>query len=133
MKTHVCFTFILLFSLVGCSQPSSPVALELDSSINGKTVLYPRNQKFTLQLDLQADAGYQWNYSIGDTNVVRIDSTCYTPKSGNWNQIGGVTVETFFFCTVQTGQSVVTLIEHRQWEPNVPAIDSLTFTLVVTH
>jgi predicted secreted protein len=134
MKMYVYFIFIMSFILGNCSQPSSPVDYKLDSSINGKTVSYFRNQKFTLQLDLHADGGYQWDYSISDTNVVRIDSTCFAPKSGNPNQIGGITIETFFFCTLQKGQSVINLIEQRIWEPpEVPPINSLSFTVIVTH
>jgi predicted secreted protein len=130
MKTLCSIVSVILFSLVGCSQATSP-GLRLGSTIKGKTVSYQMNQKFMLQLDLYADAGYQWKYAIGDTNIVRIDSTSYAPKSGNWNQTGGVTTETFFFRTLNAGQSIVTLIERQPWLPNVRPIDSLAFTVVV--
>jgi predicted secreted protein len=132
MRIHNCLIFFTLISLAACSQPTSTSDLELNSSIHGKTASYPRNQAFTLQLDLWADAGYEWQCSINDTNIVRIDSTRYAPKSGNWNQVGGLTVETFFFSTLRVGQTVVTLLERRPWEPNAPPIDSVAFTVLVT-
>jgi predicted secreted protein len=132
MKMVCGITFFIFFSLVGCSEPTSS-GLRLDSTINGKTVSYPINQKFILQLDLYADTGYQWKYAINDTNIVRIDSTSYAPKSGNWNQTGGTTVETFFFRTINAGQSIVTLIQHQPWLHNARPIDSLAFTVAVFH
>ncbi len=131
MNLHRGFAIIMLLTIVGCSQSSSPTEPQWDSSIAGKSISYPPNQRFTLQLDLNADAGYQWDISVTDTNVVRVDSTNYRPKSGNYNQVGGITVETFYFCTRYAGRSAVTLAERRGWEPGVPGIDSLAFTVSV--
>ena len=84
-----------------------------------------------MQLDLNADGGYQWDISMTDTNAVRVDSINYRPKSGNYNQVGGITVETFYFCTRSGGQSTISLAERLNWEPGIPAIDSLAFTVRV--
>jgi predicted secreted protein len=132
MKSYSLLTFVLLVSLVGCSRPSSSIDAKLDSSISGKTFSSSRNEEFTLQLDVHFDGGYQWAYSIGDTNVVRVDSIRYAPKSRDRNRLGGVAIETLFFRTLRTGQSAVTLTERRSWEKNIAPIDSLTFTVVVT-
>jgi len=133
MKGYSLLTLILLLSLVGCSQPPSSIESKLDSSISGKTFSSSVNQKFTLQLDVHFDGGYQWAYSISDTNVVRIDSTRSAPKSRDRNLLGGLAVQTLFFRTLQPGQSVITLTERRSWEKNIAPIDSLTFTVAVTH
>jgi len=133
MKSYASFIFILSFVLANCSQPSSPIDLTLDSSVSGKTVSYPLNSNFTLKLDLNADAGYQWDYSITDTNIVKIDSTCNAPKSGNPDQIGGVTIETFYFSTMKTGLSKISLVEHHPWDTDeIQPINSISFTVRVT-
>jgi predicted secreted protein len=138
MKAIICFPFITVFLFLSCSKSSSPnepnsdsSELNLDSTINGTTITYPSNQRFSLELDLNADVGYQWDYSISDTNVVRIDSTSYRPKSGNWNQEGGLTVENFHFHTMHYGRCDIKLIQHRVWLPNVPPIDTLRFSVLV--
>ncbi len=131
MKTHNFYALLIVLLFTSCSESSSPSEPKLDSLINGRNVSYASNQRFVLELDLQADAGYQWDYSISDTDVVRIDSTSYRPKSGNWNQVGGVTIETFYFRTMRSGKSIVEMIEHRGWEPNVPPIETLKFTVLV--
>jgi predicted secreted protein len=115
----------------GCSRSSSPTEPLWDSSIAGKTISSLPHQKFSLQLDLNADAGYQWDIALTDSNVVHVDSTHCGPKSGNYNQVGGIIIETIYFCTRSIGQSTVTLVEHRGWEHGMPAIDSLAFTVRV--
>jgi predicted secreted protein len=127
----------LMILFLGCSDSSIPTqtqldsSKQLDSSINGKNVAYTSNQRFSLELDLEADAGYQWDYTISDTTVVRIDSTRYRPKSGNWNQIGGLTVETFYFYTKTAGNSTIDLIEHQGWVKDVPPIATVRFYVSV--
>jgi predicted secreted protein len=133
MKSYSLPTLILLLSLVGCSRPPSSIEPTLDSSISGKTFSSSGNQEFTLQLDVHFDGGYQWAYSISDTNVARVDSTRFAPKSRDPKLLGGLGIQTLFFHTLQPGQSVVTLTERRSWEKNISSIDSLTFTVVVTH
>ena len=88
MKTSDRFAVVLLLLLGGCSEPSGLNGPMLDLTINGKTVYYATNQIFLLELDVAADAGYMWDYSISDTNVVRVDSTGYRPKSDNRAQEG---------------------------------------------
>jgi predicted secreted protein len=133
MKSYVSFIFILSSVLGNCSQPSSPIDQTLDSSVNGKTIYYTLNSNFTLTLDLNADAGYQWDYSITDTNIVKIDSTCFVPKSGNPDQIGGVTIETFYFCTMTTGQSKISFVERHSWDSDeMPPNNSISFTVSLT-
>lgn len=131
MNNHYGFAILVVISVVGCARSISPIESQWNSSIDGKLVQYSPNQKFNLQLDLNFDSGYQWDISLTDSNVVHVDSTSYRPKSGNYNQTGGLAIETFYFCTRNAGQSAVTLVEHRGWEHGVPAIDSLTFTVNV--
>jgi predicted secreted protein len=129
-KYHLLFFVIILF-LSGCSENVLSTEDQFDSSINGKSITINTNHKFTLELDLHADGGYQWDHSISDTSVVRIDSTNYRPKSGNWNQDGGVTIETFYFTGERKGNCIINLIEHRIWEKNIAPINTVQFNVIV--
>ncbi len=131
MKKYYPLFLIVISFLFGCSESTLPTEVRLDSSINGKNITVNNNSKFTMELDLNADAGYQWDYSLSNTSVLKVDSTNYRPKSGNWNQVGGLTVETFYFCSKKTGQCKINLIEHRGWESDVPPINTVQFNVIV--
>jgi predicted secreted protein len=123
---------LFLLVLCGCDLGDSPKSEpQLDSSVNGKNVAYTPNRSFSLELDLNADAGNQWFLTISDTTVIQLDSTSYRPKSGNWNMEGGVAVETFYFRTLKTGQCSITLVQRQGWLPDVPPIVSVRFTVTV--
>ena len=125
-------SLLVLLVLCGCDLGDPPISQpRLDSSVNGKKVVYVLNQSFQLELDLNADAGYSWYYTISDTTVIHLDSTSYRPKSGNWNQVGGMTVETFYFQATKTGECSVALDERQGWLPNVPPIHSVRFGVIV--
>jgi predicted secreted protein len=124
--------FLVLLLLSGCDLGDSPKSEpRLDLSVNGKRVAYASDQSFSLELDLNADAGYSWYVAIGDTTVVYLDSTAYRPKSGNWNMDGGLTVETFYFRALKTGQCSINLVQRQGWLPDVPPVDSVRFTVTV--
>jgi predicted secreted protein len=131
MKKYYFLFFVVMSVLDGCSDSSLPTEVKYNSSINGKTISVIRGYVYTLELDLNADAGYQWDYSISDTTVIEIDSTSYRPKSGNWNQVGGLTIETFYFRGKKSGQCFVKLIEHQVWEKDVPPINTIQFSAIV--
>ena len=127
---HYLFLIIISF-LIGCSESSSPIETNYDSSINGKSIVIRPNQKYILELDLNADAGYSWTYTIANPKVINIDSTKYRAKSGKPNQVGGLTVETFYFSGKSTGQCFINLIEHQVWMKNVPPINTVRFNVIV--
>ncbi|OGU28575.1 MAG: hypothetical protein A2057_16930 [Ignavibacteria bacterium GWA2_35_9] len=131
MKKYYLLFFVIISFLSGCSDNVLSSEDQFDSSINGKSIRINKNHQFILELDLNADAGYCWDYSIGDTTVLRIDSTSYRPKSGNWNQCGGVTIETFYFCGIKKGNCEVNLFEHRVWESNIKPINTIQFNVIV--
>lgn len=128
----------LLLVLYGCDMGDSQKSeSHLNSSVHGTRVAYAPNQAFQLELDLNADAGYSWYYTMSDTTVIHLDSTSYRPKSGQWNQdggktpVGGMTVETFYFQARKTGECSIALHERQGWLPNVPPIHSVLFSVVV--
>ena len=138
MQASVCILSLLSLMLVACSNstpPSGPAPdseeVMIDSTANGTTISYPVDERFCLELLLSADAGFQWDYTLSDTSVVCIDSTCCRPASGDWNQVGGYTIESFHFRTIHSGLCSVHLIEHQAWIPEVPPIHTCSFTVAV--
>ena len=131
MKTCYLLLLVVISFSAGCSDNILSTENQFDSSINGTSIRVNKNQQFILELELNADAGYRWDYSISDASVVRIDSTNYRPKSGDWNQVGGVTIETFYFCGIKKGNCIVNLFEHRTWESNIAPINSVHFNVIV--
>jgi predicted secreted protein len=131
MKKYYLLFLVNISFLSGCADNVLSSEDQFDSSINGKSISINKNHQFILELDLNADAGYQWDYLITDTSVIRIDSTNYRPKSGNWNEVGGVTIETFYFCGRERGNCKVNLYEHRAWESNIEPINTIQFNVVV--
>jgi predicted secreted protein len=131
MKKYYLLFLVIISFLSGCLDNIVSTENQFDSSINGKIIRINKYHQFTLELDLNADAGYQWDYSMTDTSVVRIDSTNYRPKSGNWNQIGGVSIETFYFCGIKKGNCRVKLFEHQAWESNIAPINTIQFNIII--
>lgn len=131
MKKYYLLFLVAISFLSGCADNVLSSEVQFDSSINGKSISINKNHQFILELDLNADAGYCWDYTINDMTVLRIDSTSYRSKSGNSNQDGGVTIETFYFCGIERGNCKVNLFEHRVWESNVEPINNIQFNVIV--
>jgi len=121
--------FIAAGLFISCSDlGTQPV---FDASINGKWLTLFTHQRFTLELDVLADAGYQWHPQMSDSTVVKLESTAYRPKNGGPIVPGGPTVETFYFCTGTAGRCTVRLSERHPWLPNeLPAV-TFEFTVIV--
>jgi predicted secreted protein len=132
LNTIRVFLFFLLV-LSGCdlgdSLKSEP---QLDSSVNGTSVAYTLGQSFSLELDLNADAGFSWYHTISDPTVIHLDSTSFRPKSGDWNMVGGLTVETFYFRTTRAGECAIDLAERQGWLPNDPPRNAVRFSVIVS-
>ena len=101
-----------------------------DSTVNGTTLACPVGVTFSLALDLSADAGYQWFYTMSNPSVVELVSTDYRPKNGGGG-VGGLTVETFYFQGAKPGTCTVVLDQRRGWETGVPPIVSISFQVSV--
>ena len=125
MKSDFILLVAAAFSL-GCSRGSQP-----SHSIKTIKAMYRTNEPFSFELSLNADAGYQWYYTVSDTTVVAIDSVSYKPYSGTPNQVGGLIIETFHCRTLQIGTCTLNLEEIRPWLRNVPPIDSLRYMVSV--
>lgn len=130
MRTTIIAFSLVTYLLSGCSEFSQPTESQLGMDINGKSAIYAPSQKFTLELDVHYDGGYQWSYDISNSSVVQLDSTSYRSKSGNQG-VGGLAVETFYFRTITSGQSTVSLYERRIWEKDNSPINTVQFGVLV--
>jgi predicted secreted protein len=131
MKKINNYSFLILILVLSCSDSQLLTEKSLDASINGKTITVKPNQKFIVKLDIHSDGGYSWDCEINNHGVVAKDSTTYKPKNNNKNLVGGLTIETFYFRGIGTGQSNVRLIERRSWEKDVHAINTIQFAVIV--
>jgi predicted secreted protein len=115
-----------------CSHPTQPIDTPLDSSVNGKSLNYSAGQAFSLDLDVSADAGYQWDYTISEPAVVVVVSgSTIRPKNPGPVVPGGATMQTFYFRAAGRGQCTITLVERQGWMKDVPPIVTVEFTVVV--
>jgi predicted secreted protein len=131
MKTIPLIFVVGASFIVSCSDLGTSSQIQLDSSINGKTASYVLQQQFSLELDVNADGGYQWDCKFSDSTVLKIDSTSYKPKNPVPIVVGGLTVETFHFRAMHTGQSTINLSERQEWMKDVPPISTVRFVVVV--
>ncbi len=130
MKRHPLALLAFMLSIPGCTDMGTQLQMPLNSSINGKQLMYPASETFVLELDLNFDAGYQWDHTISDTAVVCLDSTHYRPKQAA-PLVGGLAVETFYFRTKRRGTSTIMLIEHQGWMPEDAPINTVEFSVTV--
>jgi hypothetical protein len=131
MRKYFFALIALSFYFAGCSNDSLPTEAPFNSQVNGKTLTVAPYQRIKLELDLCADAGYQWDYVITNTDCFKLDSLTYKPKDGTIFIPGGMTVETFYFHAENKGQSTISLAERQEWLKNVPPIDTVRFTVYV--
>lgn len=132
MKTECLLSILVTVTFFACSHPTQPAETPLDSSVNGKSLNFAVDQSFLLDLDVYADAGYQWDCTISEPAVVMADrGSTIRPKNPGPIVPGRPTVESFYFRTVGRGQSTISLIQHQSWMKDVPPIATVEFTVVV--
>jgi predicted secreted protein len=131
MKTRIIFILLIISTFFGCSESTSPTETCFDSSVNGKYISVTSGNKFIVELDVYADAGYRWDYTISNTKIMEVDSMRFRPKNPDVNVCGGVTIQTIYFKAIQPGRSKVYLYEHQPWEEDTPPINTVTFNVRV--
>jgi predicted secreted protein len=127
MKRTPFTLFLALFILSGCSKSSQP---KFGANINGNRVTCSSSQKFSLDLDVHSNGGYQWFADISDTSVVKLDSTGYASKRGQ-QLVSGLAIATLYFRPIRSGQSTITLNERRGWEKDISPINTIKFGVLV--
>jgi predicted secreted protein len=129
-RTIIAFSLVI-FLFTGCSKSSQTTETQIGSDINGKSSTYAPGQRFSLDLDVHSDGGYQWFYDISNAAIVKVDSASYGSKGGQ-QVIGGLSVETIYFQAISNGQSTIILKERRGWEKDtIPPINTIQFSVLV--
>ena len=131
MKVFISLIYFTVLLCASCSQSTSPSTSQilLDSTVDGKNLNYVLSQTFILELDAHGSAGYNWDCSIGDSNIVAIESIIIRPKSEP-SVPGGLSVASFHFRTMSTGSTQIKLIEHQRWLEDAP-INTIKFNVTV--
>ncbi len=129
-KRHILFIALSLMS-VHCSDLGTSSPVQLYSSVNGTSVSYPVGVTFSVELELNADAGYLWNCTIDDTTVVKIHGpNSYRPKEPT-SGVGGMTIATIHFQTCGRGHSRITLTEIQVWRSDATPLNTVRFDVDV--
>jgi predicted secreted protein len=135
VKVTLVLALCVCFCSGGCNELTAPDEIDaegLDAAVNGKTVVYPEREKFTLQLDSWADAGYRWDCEISDTLIVSMfGPPTYRQKEDGPIVPGGASIATFTFVTKKAGTCGLRLIEHQRWMVEVAPRDSVLFSVSV--
>ena len=131
MKKYYLLFFAIIPFIFSCSDNIVSPEPPYDSSINGKSIRIYKNQQFILELEVCLDGGYCWDCSFSDNSILRIDSTKFRSKNGNPNLVGGMSIETFYFCGIKKGKCWVDLYERQPWEPGTAPINTIQFNVIV--
>ena len=131
MKKYFSFVFVAAAISSGCSDSSSPTEINLDSSVDGQTITIAKNQQYTLELETNADAGYEWACTISDESIVIHDSTSSRPENNDSELDGGLTIETFYFRGVNSGSCTISLNEIQPWKDKYEPINTVQFGVIV--
>lgn len=131
MKTRIIFVLFAISFLSRCSDPTSPTEIKLNSSVDGKYISVTSGNKFTVELEVYADAGYRWDYTISNMKIVEVDSVRFRPKNSDEIIPGGPTIQTIYFNAIQPGRSKIYLYERQPWEKDIPPIKTIIFNVRV--
>ncbi len=117
----------LILLLSGCCT-SNPIQLyQIDS---GRAIKMKPGDTLEIVLNANPTTGYQWKALPWDTEVIeQIDKPVYKSRS---DAIGSGGELTFYFKALSTGQTPLKFIYFRDFEKDVPPINSFKVTIVVS-
>jgi len=117
----------LILLLSGCSAGNPIQLYQIDS---GRAIKMKPGDTLKIVLDANPTTGYQWKALPWDTKVIeQIDKPAYKSRS---EAIGSGGELTFYFKALSTGQTPLKFIYFRDFEKDVPPINSFKVTIVVS-
>jgi predicted secreted protein len=122
--------------LIGCTPAASPTpgpatpatpsgALEYSNPAQRITV--PVGVAFVINVDSNPTTGYTWKETYDNTMLKMVKR--FTPASSGMVGAGGV--ERFEFQGIRSGETEITLIYWRSFEPNNPPLETKTFNVTI--
>jgi len=133
MKKIALVALVTLFA--GCSDrgfdlaPTIPGQGGYDILVRGEVLTCTLGQTFPIVLNVNADGGYRWDYTIVEPQVIRLDSSSTRPQYPN--TVGGTSIQTFYFHAIGVGSCRILMIQHRAWESTVPPIEAVEYDITV--
>lgn len=100
---------------------------------NGKAVTLTTGQTLVVTLDSNPSTGYAWQVKAVDSAILQQQGEPeYTPGEHPPGSVGGGGTLTFRFRALAAGQTTLTLVYVRSFEPEVQPTPENTFTVPVT-
>lgn len=109
--------------------PGPPSGLGLGEAANGKTFTLQKGAQITLQLPGNPTTGYSWEASVSNPAVLKQSSAPVYKPTGAALGSGGT--YTFWYETVGSGSSDLTLVYRRSWETDVAPLKTFRVTVSV--
>jgi len=115
---------VLMFLLAGCEK-----MVNVDSSMNGSSVTLEKGQQMVLKLASNPTTGFDWEIVGLDTAILQqVGEVEYKSDS---LLIGSGGENTWTFEAVASGQTHLQLIYHRNWEKDIPPVETFDLDIEV--
>jgi predicted secreted protein len=108
------------------SQPVAPTS-SLEFTNPAQRIAVPVGVTFVITVNANPTTGYTWKETYDSTMLKLVKR--YTPSSGGIVGAGGV--EHFEFQTIRTGDTDISLIYWRSFEPNNPPLETKNFKVTI--
>lgn len=116
--------------LLAACGTSSPRTVQVREQNSGDTVALRRGDQLVVALEGNPTTGYTWEQIAGDATIVKLTGEpTFKPDS---QALGAGGLLTFQFVAAGAGQTTLTLIYHRSFEPNVAPLKTFTVNVGVT-
>lgn len=126
--TVALITTAMLLIVGGCG-PAGGSARQLREQDSGQTVELRAGDRLEVILAGNPTTGYTWEQTAGDPAILKLaGEPSYTSES-TLAGAGGTYV--FRYAAVAPGETTLTLIYHRSFEPDVPPLKTFTAPIVV--
>jgi predicted secreted protein len=122
--------------LIGCTPAASPTPVPatpatpsgaLEFSNPEQRISVPVDVPFIITLNSNPTTGYTWKETYDNTMLKMVKR--YTPASSGMVGAGGV--ERFEFQGIRSGDTEISLIYWRSFEPNNPPLETKTFKVTI--
>lgn len=117
-----------LLTIAGCG-PTGTSTRQLHEQDSGQSVELRTGDQLEIILDGNPTTGYTWEQTKGNGTIVKLaGEPTYTSES---NPVGAGGTYVFRYAAVAPGETTLTLIYHRSFEPDVPPLKTFTAPIVV--
>lgn len=125
VQLFLCLVFFL--AVAACALPASGTT-SLTAKDAGSTIQIKQGDIVQVALNGNPTTGFTWEALPGSEGLVQQGEAEFKPDSNALGSGGNMTLQ---FKAVRPGTTVLKLIYHRPFEPNVPPLQSFEVTVVV--